>query len=777
MGAQQSKSDDELIIIHSDKKQYDALEREAKNGQELMNEIHIDTVMSEQNLTSMASPQRITVANFAKIKTEPQAVEEDQNKLVVVETTQVEEQSKKYQDTENQKDELVSTESSNISSVLSSKEAIGVAFDVFSSEAEVNGLVLNTLSNNGTLPNISNIEVKKELLESHGVESDSRKDKQVDVVFQNSTLPTLTDELTDENRNNIHHNAVKTESIEDYSIAEKYRDENIVLPATDNITFKEEIIKKEISREEHDINQQEENHKETFCDKDLQLVKNPFYRKSYNQKKFVKQHRLIENKNKDDIEKQIIKSELIHSTEELNNAKPLKPTSTENSSSVNIVLDEINLNELIIKSETETSPDDNLEFHTNTNLNINCLSCNLNSSLDVNISNVDTDFDEALSTQSIEDVVSNISINSSRDSLTYYSIIEISSVDNGNLPIKETTITSTPKTQKKPKSSKLSSKRRPYKKRQTRQIQITNRGSIQKKRGRKPQSKTFKKTQRDHIFPSKKNILKNLPKTCIKTRKKANNTTKTKNDFPKPFKSEPQSLDKEHSIATELPKPMMFKSEADVNVNNTKAYLKPEFQPFVRLKRLKSEELLVPLKKKRVRKSQQRSSFPQMSSDNRRDFLIQNAFSLNQRIKLNRLSIDNDHSFYHNNNNNQPSLYSRLTTPYSMPMDTPNESLAEGDSKYFSPQELYSLFNASTPDGSSMYSGHLDSGVSTSTPSVQQPHANCNKTLLLEIAAERAFINNHLMHFGYSPVQFELFNNLNDLNVFLKYLFGSVNMN
>lgn len=143
----------------------------------------------------------------------------------------------------------------------------------------------------------------------------------------------------------------------------------------------------------------------------------------------------------------------------------------------------------------------------------------------------------------------------------------------------------------------------------------------------------------------------------------------------------------------------MFKSEADINVNNIKAYLKPEFQPFVRLKRLKSEELLVPLKKKPARKSQQRSSFPEMSSDNRRDFLIQHAFSLNQRIKLNRLSIDNDHSYYHNNNN-QPSSYSRLTTPYSMPTDTPNESLAEADLKYFSAQELYSLFNASTPDRS-----------------------------------------------------------------------------
>lgn len=68
--------------------------------------------------------------------------------------------------------------------------------------------MLNPLSSNGALQNISNIEVKKELLESHGFESDIRKDKQVDVVFQNSSVPTLTDEQTNKNSNNKH-SAVK----------------------------------------------------------------------------------------------------------------------------------------------------------------------------------------------------------------------------------------------------------------------------------------------------------------------------------------------------------------------------------------------------------------------------------------------------------------------------------------------------------------------------------------------------------------------------------------
>lgn len=80
-----------------------------------------------------------------------------------------------------------------------------------------------------------------------------------------------------------------------------------MLPATDNIEFNEEIIKIENSRVEYDINQQQEYLKDSFCDKYeednnqqeiLQLVKNPFFRKSCNQKKFIKQHRWIERKNK-----------------------------------------------------------------------------------------------------------------------------------------------------------------------------------------------------------------------------------------------------------------------------------------------------------------------------------------------------------------------------------------------------------------------------------------------------------------------------------------------
>lgn len=224
----------------------------------------------------------------------------------------------------------------------------------------------------------------------------------------------------------------------------------------------------------------------------------------------------------------------------------------------------------------------------------------------------------------------------------------------------------------------------------------------------------------------------------------------------------------------------MFKIEpVTINYRDKQQYLKAEYQPFVRLKRLKSEELLVPFKSKSNRRTRlskssgsnvaKRFNCQEISNENRRDFLIQHAFSLNQRLKLNRLSIDHDHSYL---NSEHPSLYSRLTTPYSLPMDTPNESLAETDSKYFSPQELDSLFqHSSTPDGSSMFSSHIDSGISTAATH------DYNKTLLLEIAAERAFINNHLEHFGYSPVQFNLYNNLSDLNVFLKYLLGPVNLN
>lgn len=116
------------------------------------------------------------------------------------------------------------------------------------------------------------------------------------------------------------------------------------------------------------------------------------------------------------------------------------------------------------------------DLSNNINLNKDCLGYNLNSSLDVNLSNDDND-------ESIEEIISNISLNTSQE---YYSIIEISSVENDFTPIKKSTVVTTNKSQEKPKLKKCNI-RRPYKSRQKRNFTNNNQGKIikQTKRGRK----------------------------------------------------------------------------------------------------------------------------------------------------------------------------------------------------------------------------------------------------------------------------------------------------
>ncbi|XP_046803471.1 uncharacterized protein LOC124419119 [Lucilia cuprina] len=771
MGAQQTKSDDEEETnVRTLQKQYTGLARESTDGLDRMNENSKETVMPEQNLISASSPKRITVANFAKIKIEPRALEEysreesalenDTSELVVEETIDHQEHNIIHQQVENQ---VIYAENQNID--LDQAQESSFPGINNSSPLTIVEKCIDILPSTGLCHDFTNIEVKKELLETCGATSVSEIEKDPLEIPLNCAIPVLSDE--EDLDNNIIYTAIESETIDGVIKPERNLEEENIL-----------LLKKENSdcNNEGSIEQQEQ--------QAPKLVKNPFF-KNCNKKQRLKQE-LIDKGHREDSGNKTIKSEHKPNNEELCTEIITKsPKSVENFSNAITVIHEdtlqtsINLKELIIKSETLTAPEDNLNFTTNNTLSVNCLSCNLNSSLDVNLSNVDTDFEEARSVQSVEEVKSTIS---SLDSLKYFTIIDLTSGEKNDLPIEDSsTLTSTPKKQEKRKANRG----RPLKSGSLENFKFGKTRKA-KQRGGKPRSKTLKTkkiTSRDTTFiASKKQILKNLPKISIKTRKKVNKqkndkkTTKTSDDFPKPFKSEPQSLNKEQSIATELPKPIMFKNEQDININNRKSYLKPEFQPYVRLKRLKSEDLLVPLKTKTARKTRQRLSYHQMSNDNRRDFLIQHAFSLNQRAKLNRLSVDHDHMYY-NNQQDQPSLYSRLTTPLSLHMDTPNDSVTETDSKYFSPQELYSLFHSSTPDASSMFSGHLDSGVSTSTPSMQQRQMDYNKTLLLEIAAERAFINNHLIHFGYSPIQFDLFNNLNDLSIFLKYLFGPANMN
>ena len=232
-------------------------------------------------------------------------------------------------------------------------------------------------------------------------------------------------------------------------------------------------------------------------------------------------------------------------------------------------------------------------------------------------------------------------------------------------------------------------------------------------------------------------------------------------------------------IATELPKPIMFKQEIQTDIRNSELYNQPAFQPFVRLKRLSSEALLIPLKTKRVRKSRSEdascasrrlSNCYQTTDDDNKDLIIHQAFSLNPRIKLKHINGSHDHSYM------QPSCDSCMITPLSVTNDNNNHVCKDSESKYFNSRELFSLFHHATPKHSSMISGNTDSGVSTSTP-IKQHRCDDNIRLLLEIAAQRAFINNHLTEFGYSPIQFQLYNDFNELNIFLKYLIDKININ
>lgn len=185
----------------------------------------------------------------------------------------------------------------------------------------------------------------------------------------------------------------------------------------------------------------------------------------------------------------------------------------------------------------------------------------------------------------------------------------------------------------------------------------------------------------------------------------------------------------------------------------------------MRLKRLRSEELLIPLRTKKVRKSPGGNmSFSgnrvrQFTKDENKNLIIHRAFSLNPHIKLKHINISRDQYYDHND---QPSPYSRVTTP-----NEKNESWNDSESN------MFSSFHHATPTNDSTISGNTESGFSASTPQC----SNDNLNLLLKIAAERAFINNNLKEFGYSPIQFQMYNDFNELNIFLKYLIDEIDIN
>ncbi|XP_073824157.1 uncharacterized protein isoform X2 [Musca autumnalis] len=69
-------------------------------------------------------------------------------------------------------------------------------------------------------------------------------------------------------------------------------------------------------------------------------------------------------------------------------------------------------------------------------------------------------------------------------------------------------------------------------------------------------------------------------------------------------------------------------------------------------------------------------------------------------------------------------------------------------------------------------SSNQDNSSTAEVPTTSEG-LNPQTSILHSIAAERAFINHHLISFGYSPIQFQLYNDPNDLKIFLKYLLNT----
>ncbi|KAM7351471.1 uncharacterized protein ACRADG_004293 isoform 1-T2 [Cochliomyia hominivorax] len=690
-----------------------------------MNQINTETVMSDLSVTSDSQPGGFKVANFAKIQKEPQ-------KLVATTANNIENQEMEWK-------------FMSLGNFINNLKESGISSAI---EAEsFNSLVFSSDSNIKENINCSNLKIKKELLEFQVVEINSKGDQEkFNVRFEINPI------LTPENHNTRENIGDKQNAINTYPIEDdenhKIKEEIIILE--DSIGEIEENLKNpKIKEEVIEIYSSGDESKEDLCaveTQNNQLIKNPlaFLKNRSEEKKSENPLILCKNDIEHNLENRNIKLEIISVNSELDDEANKNAVDESTITERESVPSSINLKELIIKADSQ--PIINTQYlnsDVNTNLNSIYSNYNFNSSLEVNLSNIDTDIDEGLITPPIQEVIYNNSSNST-DLLKYRNnIIELSSEEGEPEPI--TTIVN------KEIRKQNSQIRRRYKgrsRKNLRKIKQVNVNKTKQTRGRKSNSTNFRKCidkDNSHRINLQR---KNLHKSGVKTSKKLSKLNAEKfQNFPKPFKLESQKiLDKDHNIVTVLPKPMMFKSEFGINIKNNKQYLKPEFQPYVRLQRLKSEELLTPLRTKPIRETP--SSHHAVAA--KRDLLIQHAFSL----KLNRLSLD--HDIYRNE---QSSLCSRLTPTLSMPTDISKDSIAETDSRYFSSN----LRHSSTPcEPSVMYSDHINS--------------DNHRTLLLEIAAERAFINNHLQYFDHSPIQFDLFNNLNDLNVFLKYLLGNVNM-
>lgn len=175
----------------------------------------------------------------------------------------------------------------------------------------------------------------------------------------------------------------------------------------------------------------------------------------------------------------------------------------------------------------------------------------------------------------------------------------------------------------------------------------------------------------------------------------------------------------ETDVATELPRPIVFKMEfPKFNTKNPQSYKIRSLQPLVRIKRINWNSEVI-----------QCGQTHSLQSGT---------------LNFTRLS-----------KHLHPSLA--------------NSSTAKNLEQRIIIQNAYSLNSSSTNASPTPSPSPCDSGVSSALYD-HRPNAK----ILMEIAAERAFINHHLTHFGYSPIQFDLYNDLSDMSIFLKYLLGQV---
>lgn len=174
MGAQQAKSDDDSQNCQIGKQHYRSLQSPAIDvathaaKAEIMNEIHTETVMSEQNPSIVSPTKLIKVANFAKIKKEPRAEDECIENLNFTEESKEEPKSLK-ESTAGQHGTIVQNKNTN-AETLNSYEANTIEPPITTSITNCSHILNAACSNPKISENSSNLQVKQELLETQSTD-------------------------------------------------------------------------------------------------------------------------------------------------------------------------------------------------------------------------------------------------------------------------------------------------------------------------------------------------------------------------------------------------------------------------------------------------------------------------------------------------------------------------------------------------------------------------------------------------------------------------------